>query len=101
MIPDIYWSVIQLGPLPLQVWGLFVATGMGVAIYIAKRYAEQRQLDGKVVGINQPFVAAGSVIDSDDAAQPLQIAHNIHHPPLIRSCSCRIDPVLPAPGGSS
>jgi len=59
------------------------------------------QIDGKVVGINQPFVAAGSVIDSDDATQPIQIAHNIHHPPLVRSCSCRVDPVLPAQGGSS
>ena len=49
MIPNLYWHVIQIGPITLQVWGLFVALGIIVATAVAKRTAEQAGLNGEVV----------------------------------------------------
>lgn len=49
MIPDLHWTTIPLGPIVIQVWGLFVALGIIVAIGIAKQFAEARKLDGQLV----------------------------------------------------
>lgn len=45
MIPYFSFRVIPIGPLAIQVWGLFVALGMLVALYVARREAKRRGLD--------------------------------------------------------
>lgn len=42
MIPYIEWTTIQIGPLTLYVWGLFVALGFLLGTYVAGRMAERR-----------------------------------------------------------
>ncbi len=49
MLPNLYWSSIPLGPFTIQVWGLCVALGMGVAIWAAQRLAKQRGLDPAII----------------------------------------------------
>lgn len=49
MLPDLHWTTFQLGPIVIQVWGLFVALGIIAAIVVAKRFAQSRQLDGQIV----------------------------------------------------
>lgn len=49
MIPNLHWSIIQLGPVTLQVWGLFVGAGIVTALVFSKREAERRGLDGATV----------------------------------------------------
>lgn len=49
MLPDLSWHVIQLGPIVIQVWGLFVALGIVCAIIVAKRFALARKLDDQIV----------------------------------------------------
>lgn len=49
MLPDLHWSVIPLGPLHIQVWGLFVALGMATALIVARQFAKQRQLNADIV----------------------------------------------------
>jgi phosphatidylglycerol:prolipoprotein diacylglycerol transferase len=45
MIPYFSWHAIHLGPLTLQVWGLFVALGIVVAAWVGSREAARRGLD--------------------------------------------------------
>lgn len=49
MLPNLHWSVIQLGPLTLQVWGLFVALGIIVGLLVAKHYATERKLNPQYI----------------------------------------------------
>ena len=49
MIPYFQWTHIQLGPLTLQVWGLFVALGILVGLWIAARRADKQGLDKGIV----------------------------------------------------
>lgn len=49
MLPDLSWHTIPIGPISLQVWGLFVALGILAATLLAKRVAQQRGLNGEVV----------------------------------------------------
>ncbi len=49
MLPDLYWNTIPLGPLTVQVWGLFVALGVVFALVLAKKVAKTKQLDEKVI----------------------------------------------------
>lgn len=49
MLPDLYWTAIQLGPVSIQVWGLFVALGIIAALLAAKRLADARGLDGQLI----------------------------------------------------
>ncbi|KKW29305.1 MAG: Prolipoprotein diacylglyceryl transferase, partial [Candidatus Uhrbacteria bacterium GW2011_GWD2_52_7] len=42
MIPYWEWHVIQLGPITLQVWGIFVALGFGVGALAAGWFAKKR-----------------------------------------------------------
>lgn len=45
MLPDLAWMIIPIGPIHIQVWGLFVALGILVALLVAKQFARQRQLN--------------------------------------------------------
>ncbi len=45
MIPWFQWTTIQLGPLTLQVWGLFVALGMLLSVGIISRRAAGQGID--------------------------------------------------------
>lgn len=49
MIPWIESHTFFLGPIPLQTWGTFVATGFIVATWIAARRATLKHLDPKLV----------------------------------------------------
>lgn len=49
MIPYIEWTTIQLGPLTLYVWGLFVALGFLLGTFMAGWIAQKRGLDKKVI----------------------------------------------------
>jgi phosphatidylglycerol:prolipoprotein diacylglycerol transferase len=49
MLPDLQWASISLGPLTIQVWGLFVALGMATALVVARQFAKMRQLDPVIV----------------------------------------------------
>lgn len=45
MLPNLHWSIITVGPLTLQVWGMFVALGIVVGLLVAKQYASDRKLN--------------------------------------------------------
>lgn len=49
MIPYIAWKTIELGPLTLQVWGMFVALGFLFGGFMAARFAKERGDDPKIV----------------------------------------------------
>lgn len=49
MIPWIESHLIQIGPIPLQTWGIFVAFGFVVATYLAARRATVKGLSSKIV----------------------------------------------------
>jgi phosphatidylglycerol:prolipoprotein diacylglycerol transferase len=39
------WKTLSLGPIALQVWGLFVALGIGLGLWVAAREVRRRGLD--------------------------------------------------------
>ncbi len=45
MIPWFQYNVVYIGPIPIQVWGTFVALGMGLSLWIVYRYAKRYNLD--------------------------------------------------------
>ncbi|MFA6475116.1 MAG: prolipoprotein diacylglyceryl transferase family protein [Patescibacteria group bacterium] len=49
MLPNLHWATITLGPIVIQVWGLFVALGIIVAVLVVKQFAKQRQLNDTAV----------------------------------------------------
>ncbi|MFH1430219.1 MAG: prolipoprotein diacylglyceryl transferase family protein [Candidatus Uhrbacteria bacterium] len=49
MIPYWYLTTIYLGPIPIHVWGLFVALGFIVALCFLVREARMRGMDVKVI----------------------------------------------------
>lgn len=50
MLPYVEFTTIQIGPLTLYVWGLFVALGFALAALVAGKFAEKRYgLDAKHV----------------------------------------------------
>ncbi|TAL19302.1 prolipoprotein diacylglyceryl transferase [Patescibacteria group bacterium] len=49
MIPYFHWETIALGPLTLHVWGLFVALGAILGIFLARRAARSSGLNPEVV----------------------------------------------------
>ncbi|MBN6186321.1 phage portal protein [Aneurinibacillus sp. BA2021] len=49
-----------------------------------------RRLDGKVIGIDQVFVAAGEDVTGNEDDMPLTPKKNITHPPLHDGCECDI-----------
>lgn len=49
MIPYFEFTQFNLGPVPVQVWGLMVALGILCATWVAGRFAEHRGQDGEVM----------------------------------------------------
>jgi phosphatidylglycerol:prolipoprotein diacylglycerol transferase len=62
MIPYIDWHIIQLGPITLQVWGMFVATGFLFGGYMAARMAKMRGEDPKVIYDLGPWLILAGLI---------------------------------------
>lgn len=50
------------------------------------------ELDGTVVGIEQPFLAAGAELGAGGQDQPMTSARNVFHPPVHTGCECQIKP---------
>ena len=49
MIPYFFWNTIHLGPLTLQVWGLFVSAGALAALFIAQKIARTQNLSKDII----------------------------------------------------
>ncbi len=49
MIPFLQWTTIELGPLTIQVWGLFVALGIAAGLGVAVWATKQRGLKADVM----------------------------------------------------
>lgn len=49
MITYISWTIIELGPITLQVWGLFVGLGFLVAAIVAAKYLKSRGGNPKII----------------------------------------------------
>ncbi|MBI2415422.1 MAG: prolipoprotein diacylglyceryl transferase [Candidatus Kerfeldbacteria bacterium] len=49
MLPNLHWMIIQLGPITIQVWGLFVALGIITGLAVARQFAQQRGLDSQLM----------------------------------------------------
>ncbi|MDI3341602.1 MAG: phage portal protein [Sphaerobacter sp.] len=49
-------------------------------------------LDGRVVGIEQPFIGAGQELQVEGISEPLKVDVNVHHPPAHDGCKCIILP---------
>ncbi len=49
MIPLIEWKIIDLGPLDIQVWGLFVGLGFLLGGAVAAWFAKRQKIDPKLV----------------------------------------------------
>lgn len=47
MIPWFEYNVVQIGPLPIQVWGFFVALGMLISMWILNREAKRLSLNAE------------------------------------------------------
>lgn len=62
MIPYIDWHVIQLGPIALQVWGLFVALGFVIGGYMAARMAKAKGEEPKVVYELGPWLILAGLV---------------------------------------
>jgi phosphatidylglycerol:prolipoprotein diacylglycerol transferase len=62
MIPYIAWHTIQLGPITLQVWGLFVGLGFLLGTYLAARLAKARGADPKVIIDLVPWLIFAAII---------------------------------------
>ena len=62
MIPYFQFLTISLGPITLQVWGLFVAFGILIGAWTAARMAKRRGLDQAIVWDVAVWVVVGSMI---------------------------------------
>ncbi len=62
MIPYLAWHTINLGPITLQVWGLFVGLGFIFASYMAGRLAKQRGLDPNIIYDLTLLMVLGAII---------------------------------------
>lgn len=62
MIPYFFYSVIPLGPVHLQVWGLFVALGILTSVMIARNYANRHGLDPETVLDLSSWAVLGGII---------------------------------------
>ena len=47
MLPYFQYTTVYIGPLPIQVWGFFVAMGMLLAIVILQREAKKRSMNAE------------------------------------------------------
>lgn len=62
MIPYIEWTTIQLGPVSLHVWGLFVAFGFIAGAYTAGWMAKRRGDDPKIVYDLAALLVIGALV---------------------------------------
>ncbi len=62
MIPLISWTTIQLGPITLHVWGMFVALGFLLGTFAATKLAKQRGEDPKVIVDLVPWLVFGAIV---------------------------------------
>lgn len=62
MIPYFQWISFSLGPIPIQVWGLMVATGMFAALLVIRWAARQRNLNEQVVLDLAFWIILGSLL---------------------------------------
>lgn len=62
MIPFFQWTTIPLGPLPIQVWGLFVAAGIAAGLWVSVWAAKQRGLEHKHVVDAGAWIIAASMV---------------------------------------
>lgn len=62
MIPFFQWTTISLGPLSIQVWGLFVAAGIAVGLWVSVWAAKQRGLEHKHVVDASAWIIVASMI---------------------------------------
>jgi phosphatidylglycerol:prolipoprotein diacylglycerol transferase len=49
MIPYFSWQTITLGPLTLQVWGIFVSLGFLTALFLGLYFVKKRNLDKEIL----------------------------------------------------
>lgn len=49
MMPYIGATVVKLGPIPIQVWGFFVAGGIVAGTWLSARFARRQQLDPDMI----------------------------------------------------
>jgi phosphatidylglycerol---prolipoprotein diacylglyceryl transferase len=62
MIPYFEWQTIQLGPLALHVWGLFVASGFIAGAYVSGWMLKKRGQDKKIVFDLLPWLMLSGVL---------------------------------------
>lgn len=62
MIPYFEWHTIPLGPITLQVWGLFVALGFLLGAVMAGRLAKARGDDPKIVYDLAPWLVLAGLV---------------------------------------
>jgi phosphatidylglycerol---prolipoprotein diacylglyceryl transferase len=62
MIPFIEWHTIEIGPLTLQVWGLFVGLGFLLGAYLAAWMAKRKGQDSKIVYDVLPWLILAGLI---------------------------------------
>ena len=64
MIPYFQLTTIQLGPIPIQVWGLMVALGIVAATLVAAKMAKKRGQDSQMFWDLAAWVILGAVVMS-------------------------------------
>jgi HK97 family phage portal protein len=71
---------------------LYVAAGITVLRWVANAGACDfcQSMDGRVAGVEENFVNAGSGVDGGDGQAPMHPSDNIGHPPLHSSCQCDV-----------
>lgn len=62
MIPWFQYTTLHLGPIPIQVWGFFVALGMAVALFLLKQQARRRTLNSEEIFDIAFWVLIGGII---------------------------------------
>lgn len=62
MLPSIQFFVISVGPIPVQVWGFFVASGILVGTIAGAWMAKRRGQDSKIIWDLAFWVTIGSVV---------------------------------------
>jgi len=73
-----------------------VFAGMGVVFLkwrtVGKNCPYCNAMNGRTVGIQQPFLAAGTEFQPEGADTPLKLRGQTKHPPLHRGCDCMVVP---------
>lgn len=64
MIPDLHWTTIPIGPITIQVWGLFVALGIMASLLVARSLASKRGLQPDVIIDLSFWVILAAIIGS-------------------------------------